>query len=258
MPGKNPPFLLLARCGFAARGFMYLLVAWLALRLGRTEDPGGALAYLGSGGGRAVLAAMALGFAGYAAWRLVDAALATEGRDGLGHRLAAAGSGAVHLGFAVTAARLALGGGGSGGGAAEQGAKTAMTFPGGSAMLLAAAAALAAAALFQFVVAARRRFLRHMAAEAARRWWIVALGTAGYATRGLLFAVAAWLMVGAATHHRPGEAGGLGDSLEALPAGVGAAVAAGLAMFGLFSLVEAWYRVMRDPHLKGRLKSAAA
>jgi hypothetical protein len=257
VPGKNPPFLLVARFGFAARGLMYLLVAWLALRVGRAEDPSRALAYLGTGGGRAILAGMALGFAGYSAWRLLDAALNTEG-SGAGHRLAAGGSGLVHLGFAFTAARLALGGHGAGGGTAEKGAATAMGLPAGEWILIAAAAVLAGAALFQFRVALQRRFLRHMSSAAAHRWWVVATGIAGYATRGVLFAVAAWLMMGAARHHRAAEAGGLGDSLAALPAGVRAAVAAGLALFGLFSLMEAWYRIMKDPRLKHRLRGSAA
>jgi len=255
VPGKNPPFLLLARLGFAARGLMYLLIAWLTLRVGRTEDPSGALAYLGTGGGRAVLAGMALGFAGYAAWRLTDAALNVE-QGGLGHRAGAAGSGLVHLGFAYTAAKLALGAGsGEGRGTAETGAATAMDLPGGEALLLVAAAALLGAAIFQVSVAVRRRFLRRMTAEAGRRWWVVAAGVGGYATRGALFAVAAWLMFKAASAHSAEKAGGVGDSLAALPSEARAALAVGLALFGFFSLIEAWYRVMRDPHLKDRLRS---
>jgi len=256
VPGKNPPFLLLARFGFAARGLMYLLIAWLALRVGRTDDPSEALAYLGTGGGRAILAGMALGFAGYAAWRLADAVLDIEA-SGLGHRTAAAGSGLIHLGFAFTAIKLALGvGSGAGRGAAETGAATAMHFPGGEALLIAVAVALLGGAVFQGFVAARRRFLRRMTPEASRRWWIVAAGVGGYATRGLLFAVAAWLMFRAARDHAAEKAGGLGDSLAAMPPAMRTALAVGIALFGLFSLIEAWYRVMHDPRLKERLKAA--
>jgi hypothetical protein len=264
VPEKNPPFLLFARAGFAARGIMYLLVAWLALRVGRSEDAGGALAYLGSGAGRLVLAGMALGFAGYSAWRLLDAALGTEARGSgwknIRHRLVAAGSGCVHLGLAFSAAKLALGaGGGSGGGSrtAEAGAATAMSLPGGPAVLTIAAAILLAVAGAQLAVGLGRRFLRHMRPEAKRHAWIVAVGMAGYCARGAIFAVAAWLMFRASTHHSPAEAGGLGDALAAMPGALRAAVAAGLALFGLFSLIEAWLRAMRDPKLKARVKRAA-
>jgi hypothetical protein len=35
------------------------------------------------------------------------------------------------------------------------------------------------------------------------------------------------------------------------------AVAAGLGLFGLFSLIEAWFRDIRDPKLGRRVKRAA-
>jgi hypothetical protein len=257
-------FLLLARAGFVARGLMYLLVAWLALRLGRGEDAGEALAYLGSGSGRAVLGAMAVAFAGYAAWRLVDAALDTQERGSdakaLGKRLIAAGSFCIHAGLAFSAARLALGHASSGGGSsrtAESGAATALHLPGGEALLLAAAAVLAGVAVAQIAMGVRLRFLHHMTAQAERHLWVKALGAVGYCARGLIFAAAAWLMARAALDHAPGEAGGLGDALGAMRGPVRAAAAAGLGLFGLFSLVEAWFRDIRDPKLGERAKRAA-
>jgi Domain of Unknown Function (DUF1206) len=257
--------LLLARAGFVARGIMYLLVAWLALRLGRGEDAGKALAYLGSGAGRAVLAGMAFAFAGYAAWRLIDAALDTQkrGRDAeaLGKRLVAAGSGCIHAGLAFSAARLALGHSSSGGGSsrrAETGAATALHLPGGEALLLAAAAMLAAVAVAQLAMGARLRFLHHMAPEAERYLWLKLFGAVGYGARGLIFAAAALLTARAALHHSPGEAGGLGDALRAMPGLVRTATAAGLGVFGMFSFVEAWFRDIRDPKLGERAKRAAS
>ncbi|MEA3033566.1 MAG: hypothetical protein QOH86_1582 [Sphingomonadales bacterium] len=261
--GGGSAFLLLARAGFVARGIMYLLVAWLALRLGRGEDAGKALAYLGSGPGKAVLAAMAIAFAGYAAWRLVDAAVDTQRRGhdakALGKRLVAAGSGCIHAGLAFSAARLALGHGGSGGGSsgtAETGAATALHLPGGEALLLVAAAVLAGVAVAQMAMGVRLRFLHHMTPGAERHWWVKGLGAAGYCARGLIFAAAAWLMARAGMDHAPREAGGLGDSLRAMPDLARPAVAAGLGMFGLFSLVEAWFRDIRDPKLGHRVKRA--
>jgi hypothetical protein len=262
--GSGSAFLLLARAGFVARGIMYLLVAWLALRLGRGEDAGKALAYLGSGAGKAVLAAMAVAFAGYAAWRLVDAALDTQRRGSdvkaLGKRFVAAGSGCIHSGLAFSAARLALGHHGSGGGSsrtAETGAAAALHLPGGEAWLFAAAAVLAAVAVAQMTMGVRLRFLHHMTPKAGRHLWVKGLGAVGYCARGLIFAAAAWLMFRAASDHAPGEAGGLGDALRAMPGAVRAAAAAGLGLFGLFSLVEAWFRDIRDPKLGERVKRAA-
>jgi hypothetical protein len=42
-----------------------------------------------------------------------------------------------------------------------------------------------------------------------------------------------------------------------MPGPVRAAAAAGLGLFGLFSLVEAWFRDIRDPKLGHRVKRAA-
>ena len=104
----------LTRIGFGARGIMYLLIGYLALRSGRTEDALGAMQWLGSGSGRIVVGLMALGFLGYGLWRLTEAAIDSEGHgsDAKGAVVRAAGvaSGLIHLGLSFYAARLAAGG----------------------------------------------------------------------------------------------------------------------------------------------------
>src|SRR5829696_4971094 len=80
MPDTGPNFLFVTRIGFAARGLLYLLVGYLALRLGRAEDAAGALDYLQSRTGGMVLGGLAVGFAFYGAWRLLDAVLDTQAK----------------------------------------------------------------------------------------------------------------------------------------------------------------------------------
>jgi hypothetical protein len=257
--------LTLTRLGFAARGIMYLLVAWLALRLGRAEDAGGALAYLASGRGRILLAAMAAGFLAYGLWRLADAGLDLERRGdeakALGVRAVAAGSGVVHLGLAFASARLAFGNGSGGGGSsrkAEAASGIALHLPGGKLLLFAAAAALLGAGIAQFAKAARRRFLKHLQPQARDRWWVIAAGCGGYAARGAVFVTAAWLLLRAGLDRSPAEAGGLGDALKALPWAAEAAVAVGLALFGTFCLIEGWYRILPQPDVPQKLKNKLA
>jgi uncharacterized protein DUF1206 len=264
MPATDSKFLLLTRIGFAARGLMYLLVAYLAVRLGRAQDAGEALEYLKTGAGRAVLATMAVGFAAFAAWRLLDAALDCEhrgnGLKALGVRIAHAGSGLIHGGLGFKSAKMALGGASRGGSseAAEASAATALTLPGGDWLLTAGAAVLLGVAVVQFSHAVRRRYVRHLRPEARGKWWVIAAGSGGYAARGIIFAMAAWLLYRASVSHSPADAGGLGDALINLPGTLRTAVAAGLALFGTYSLIEAWYRVMVDPKVKERLKQAVA
>jgi hypothetical protein len=262
MGAPRQGFLTFTRIGFAARGLMYMLVAWMALRLGRAEDAGRALAYLGSGRGRILLAAMAAGFLAYGLWRLADAGFDFEHRGNSWKKLAVraggAGSGLIHLGLAFTAARLALGGGGGGGSSrkAEAGASMALGLPGGNVVLLIGGAILLGAAGLQIAKAVRRKFLDHLRPNVRDRWWVLAAGCAGYAARGAVFATAAWLLFRAGTDRSASEAGGLGDALGALPPLAETAVAAGLAMFGAFCLIEAWYRVLPTRDVKRDVKAA--
>ena len=253
---------MFTRIGFAARGLLYLIVGYLALRVGRAEDAAGALDWVGGRTGGIVVGVLALGFAAYGLWRVTDAIFDTQnkGRElkGIAGRLAGGLSGLIHLGLAFTAARLALGDGSGGGSedSAESGAATAMSLPGGEALLLAAAAVLAVAGIAQLGIAVRRSFCKHLAPEAQHRWWVVAAGVAGFAARGIIFLVVAWLALRAGLDHRPEEAGALGDALLALPGSLRAAVAAGLCLFGLYSLIEARYRIIPDPQVKRRVADA--
>lgn len=251
MPGDQA-FETATRIGFAARGVMYGLIGWLALKSGRTEDGEGVIRYLDSGSGRFVLAAMAVGFFAYGAWRLLHAWHDPErrGADAKGAAVRAGGafSGLVHLGLGAAALLHALGSGGGGGngGAASQGASAALDLPGGTVLLLLVAAALLATGLFQLKKAWTLDFMDDLTAGKDQSW-LCWLGRAGHAARGLVFALTALLFFRAATQQRSSEAGGIGEALGALPSGLQAAVAAGLLLFGLFSLAEARFRRFSNP-----------
>jgi hypothetical protein len=260
----SPNFLLLTRIGFAARGLLYLIVGYLALQLGRAEDAGGALEWISAEAGGVVLGALALGFAAYGVWRLADAVFDTQnkGREakGMVGRAAGALSGLIHLGLAFTAAKLALGAGSGGNSSrsAESGAATAMSLPGGEAVLMAAAAILAVAGIAQLGIGLGRRFRKHLSGEAQRRWWVLAAGIGGHAARGIIFLAVAWLLLQAGLDHKAEEAGALGDALTSLPGTLRAAVAAGLCLFGAYSLIEARYRIIPDPQVERRVADAVA
>ena len=113
----NEKMTLMARIGFAARGLVYIMVGWLALDVaangGETTDNQGALGTLANAPlGHALLAICAIGFAGYAIWRLTEAITDPENRSrtikGKFERAGYAFSGLTHVGLATAAARLAL------------------------------------------------------------------------------------------------------------------------------------------------------
>lgn len=232
------------RLGFAARGLLYIAIGLLVIGAGRAEDASGVFSYLGSGSGQWLLYAMAAGFAGYGVWRLADAALAIEsgGHEHEGwKRAAAAISGVVHLYLANKAldavegaARLA----GSGG---QDQAATVLQLPAGQLLLGLVAAGLAAAGITQIVIAWSCSFLKHLS-DWARESWVKWLGRAGYTARGLVFIMAAYFAARAALASRSSLVGGVEQVLEWLSPPTNLIVAAGLLLFGLYGLVEAWQR----------------
>lgn len=239
-------FAAATRIGFAARGIMYGLIGYLALRSGRTEDGAGIIAWLDSGSGKLLLAVMAAGFLAYGIWRLLDA-----WTDGSGHghgakgalvRAGGAVSGLLHIGLGLLAVRHALGGGGGGGDSSEQGAAAALGYSGGALLLVLAAAGLLATGLYQLIKAWKLGFLKYLDADAPGRRWIAWLGRAGFAARGIVFLIVGWFFWRAGVERSADEAGGLGEALALLPPALEMIVAAGLLLFGLFSLVEARYR----------------
>jgi hypothetical protein len=252
----------LTRIGFASRGIMYLIIGYLALRTGRTEDGAGALASLSSGSGELLLYVMALGFAAYGFWRLSEAAVDSEGHgsDAKGWAVRAGGaiSGFVHFGLGFAALKLAQGTGGGGGDRAQTGAAAALDLPFGGVALMLVAAGLLLTGGFQLLKAVKAGFLRHLDPQAARQDWVKWLGRAGYAARGLVFVAMAWFLFQAAAKSDADEAGGMATAIESFPGALGTAVAAGLLLFGLFSFVEARFRRINDPKVLDRLKAQVA
>src|SRR5215212_8342830 len=138
----EPWIQLWARAGYAAHGVVYALVGILALQAalgigGDVTDTEGALVrIIAAPFGRFVLGAVALGLAGYATWRFVEAAFDPENKGtdpkGLVARGAYAVSGVIHLGMAWFAVRLLLGSAPEDGGgdqAAQERVAWLLTFP---------------------------------------------------------------------------------------------------------------------------------
>jgi hypothetical protein len=65
----------------------------------------------------------------------------------------------------------------------------------------------------------------------------------------------AYLLWKAGSDEAASQAGGMGDALGSVSGNVQMGLAAGLMLFGLFSLVEARYRRINDPKVLERLQS---
>jgi hypothetical protein len=237
-------FIAFARFGFVARGLLYIVIAFLVIGTGRTEDIQGAMRFLGHGAGWILLLVLAAGLAGYGAWRLSDAAFGTDSGRGDAEawrkRAAAAGSGIIHLYLAWQAVRFAEG--------ASKGASQSAGFVDGSELKLwVASAILLAAGAVQIKKAAGCEFLEKLDDE-ARHGWSKWLGRLGYSARGIIFLVTSFQLGSAAyaNRHSAGDTG-LEQALDWLAHPFDWLVAIGLMLFGIYSLIEAWHRRIHAP-----------
>ncbi|MGI8606724.1 MAG: DUF1206 domain-containing protein [Gaiellaceae bacterium] len=251
----------LARFGMVAQGFLYGVVAVLAIRLaldhgGETTDQRGALRTLASEGfGKWLLVLLAIGLAGYALWRFVVAALGEKvehGEDvGAGKRLVYAARGLVYASLCWTAVSIVLDAGGSGGGSKEdKAAAVVLGWPGGVALVAAVGLGVLCYGLWNVYKGLSCRFLKDMKTEEMNdtgRRWIRRTGLVGHVARGIVFGLIGVFLVKAALEYDPDEAIGLDGALQELASqSYGDAwlglVAAGLLAYGVYCLARARYR----------------
>lgn len=254
----------LARLGYAAKGFVYLLVGWIAANAawngGRTAGSEGALAYLlRQPFGSALLVAIAVGLSGYALWRTVQAILDPEGEGSDARALALRGyrlaSALLHGALVVVAVRLLTGDGGGGEDGMREGTTRLMAQPAGRWLVALLGALVVVAAVSQVVSAARggyRKRLRLQQLQPSVARWLDPVARLGLLSRAVVFFVVGGFLLLAARDLRPQAARGVGESLatlQAQPAGdwLLGIVAIGLAAYGCYQLVEARYRTIAPP-----------
>lgn len=268
MVDKSEKIVWLARLGYAVRGVVYVLIGYLALSATSDKVRDGtsdALNYIRSvPGGTAILYVSALGLVGYAVYKLIAALYDTErlGGDakGIVQRAAYVASAVVYVALSWTAIQLATGAKSQAGDRNQDLAAAVLAFDFGPVALGLAGIALIGGAAFQAKSAYDASFMRHIASNApGATCWI---GRIGLATRGLVFFLMGWSLLRSAWFSSTQEMRSLGQALLDLRE-MGAlytVAAAGLALFGVFSLITARYRIIPDPehHLRAgpRLRTA--
>ncbi len=264
-PGRNP-IELAARWGYGARGVVYGLVGSLALlaAVGSGGQTGGSRSALhslmGQPFGRAMLVLIALGLAGFAAWRVLEAVtdadrLGTSWK-GLATRAAHLLSGFIYAGLAFSAFGIAIGssGGGSEDAAARDWTAWLLSQPFGQWLVGLAGLAVAGAGVAFLLKGWRGDVTRHLACDAQTARWAVPLGRLGFGARGVVFLIIGGFLGLAAVRSSSAQVKGLGGALQTLaeqPHGSAllALVAAGLFAFGVFGIVQALYRRIDAPDL---------
>jgi hypothetical protein len=250
------------RIALATQGLLYVLLGILALDVAsgdRSAQPSqrGALASVAHQPfGRVLVLVVTAGLAAHALWRLWLAAVGEPGPDedatSAAKRAANLGRAAIYVGLVATGVHLVTqpDAKGSDGNAPRRATHTVLGWPGGPWLVVAAGALMIGAGAWNGRRAVTRSFEDDLDPGRAGwlgRRWACRLGTAGYLARGFAFALVGWFLIDAGRQHDSSESRGLDASLRELtttrfgPA-VLAAVAIGLACFGLFRGAEAAMR----------------
>jgi hypothetical protein len=252
----------LGRAGLVAKGVLYAIIGILAIKVAvgaRGDDPGreGALRTIAAQPfGRVLLAMLALGLAGYAAWRLAQGIL---DRDAEGERAKALAKRAGNVAKGVwygglctlTVLKIAGAESESGGGTQEDRATSGVLgLPLGRYLVLAAAAGFVGAALFNGYRAVTCNFRKKLETERMSQTEETAatgVGILGHLARFVVFGLIGAFLAKAAWEFDPEEAVGLDAALYEVarqPYGgfLLGTLAVGLIAYAVYCFVQARYR----------------
>ena len=252
-----------ARIGLAGRGIMYLIIAYLAIKVAtarsaRPADRNGALQTIAQRPlGHALLALLAVGYGGYAIWRFAEAVAGhrceADTKKRRAKRLASATKSAIYAAFCVTTAALSVGrrAGNSDAKSAPWTARL-MKLPFGRGLVAAVGVGIVAAGGYLVVRGVRTKFQEELDTgqmHPTTQKVVVGLGLLGNVARGTVTAIAGLFLVKAASDFNPAEARGLDGTLRTIaarPYGAMLLIVAslGLLAFGLYSFCEARYSSM--------------
>jgi hypothetical protein len=252
-----------ARWGLVVRGVLYVVVAVIVVQVARGHreqraDRNGALyAVLHQPFGRLLLLALAVGMAGYAIWRFVEAIVGPAGdhEDGtkaLGKRGLYAARGLIYTAFFLSAIKLLVWSNAPEGSDRAESDWTArvLGWPGGRWIVVLVGVAIIIGGLClggQGLLGGFRDRLKSGEMSTVQRRSIVVAGAVGMTARSVVAVLIGAFLIGAANHHDPNRAVGIDGAIKRLAARpwgptVLVLVAAGLAAYGLYSFAEARFR----------------
>jgi Domain of Unknown Function (DUF1206) len=254
----NDAVRMLGRIGLVAYGVVHFLLGYLALNValgegGKASKSGALHTVAEQPGGKILLWSIAIGLAALAVWQVGEAVwghqyVQPERRRTL-NRLTSAGEAGLCVVLAYSAVKIATGKPSESGKTVEFTAKV-LGWPGGQLLVGAVGLGIVAVGVYLVRRGLRCRFLEDLDLTGAdRRARLVAerLGKVGWTALGLVYGTVGALVVLAAVNFDPAKASGLDTALKTLAAQpygtlMLGLVAAGLACFGVYCLVDARYR----------------
>jgi len=243
----------LARAGLVARGLVYGVIGFLALKLalgagGKTASQAGAMQTIASEPlGEILLVALAIGLAGYAIWRLIDGIAGSRPDDdgALQRRVSALGSAVAYGALCVTAVKVIAGAHASS--SPKPAAAGILGWPGGPVIVAVAGLVVIGVGAYQGYKGVARKFLEDSRTEQMGQTTETAftsLGVIGHVARAVTFVLIGYGLIRAALDYSAKSAVGLDGALQKLAhASAGplllGIVAAGFIAFALYSIADA-------------------
>ena len=243
----------IAKLGFLARAVVYVMLGYIALSTRAKADEGQSAVFDALGampGGTLILVLTAIGLLAYGVFRLTTAFLDLDhkGDDakGLAQRMGQFFSGGAHILLGYTAYQYVsqVKQPSKDSGASQEAAQTILDLPLGSALLALVGFYMLVTAGSQAWKAYKASFMNEI--DPAAPAITCTLGRIGHAARAVVFAIVGWSMIQAALSGNEGEAKAIGGAIASLRDNdtLYILVAAGLLLFGLFTLILARYRIV--------------
>jgi len=262
---RKPWVIFLVRLGYVVRGFIYIVIGLVALRLatgsgGQTTDPTGALGIISQQPyGKVLMIVIIAGLIGYSLWGFVRALLDPLGRGtdtkGLSARAGYLLSGISYGALVFPAFRLIQNQPAGSGAGNQQGIVAKLLGqPAGVWLVAGFGVFWIVSAIAQWQQAYTANFMDDLKTgqmTANEEKLAERLGRIGYVARGVVYALIGWFTLQAAATLDAFRAQGIGGALTKLsqqPYGpfLLALVAIGLAIFGIYSILCArWYKTGR-------------
>jgi hypothetical protein len=251
----------LARLGFVVTGALFLLLGWIASRIAvggsgaaSSADQSGALAQLASApGGPVLLWLTVIGFTALGFWHLLQGISRlrirrTDGRGGWTDAAKPIATAVVYFVLGYTATTFATGAGRSSKQRTQDLSAVLMAHPVGKAVLLVAGGVILGVAAYHMYKGVTQKFTEDLSGpgDDGVGTAVRALGTVGYALKGVAFAIVGVLVIVGVLRSNPSKASGLDEALRTLrgePFGTALllAVAVGFACYGLYMFARARY-----------------
>lgn len=263
---KGPWAERLGRLGLVARGVVYGVIGLIALQIAQggpnrdeNANKDGALREIAQQPfGRGLLLVLAVGLGAYALWRLADAGWGKQDEDDerkrTAKRVLSGVKALIYLAFLASALRFVTKGESAGGRSGDQQEESLtarfLDLPAGQLIVGAIGLGLIAAGGYIVYRGIATKFEKRL--DTSEMGPIMGrvvdvIGAIGLTARGLLFALAGFVLMKAAADYDPEKAVGLDGTLKLIAdQSYGGAllivVAVGLLAYGLYSFAEARYR----------------